>query len=203
MEGHWDEARSLIGEAITTYKDLGLKMQMVHTAEQESAWVDLLGGDPAAAERELRLAYEIFEGAGLENSAASAAGYLGLALCDLGRYEEAGRFAGISEHMTVANDVNTQALWRCVRARALASQGAVEFAEPLAREAARLVGKTDALDNRGDRLMDLADVLYMIGHQDEAATTVAEARRLYEKKGNVVSGAKAAALLADLTTRTL
>jgi tetratricopeptide (TPR) repeat protein len=199
MTGRFEEARSLIGEALAIYEDLGLEMQMAHTAEQESAYVEMLADDPVAAEQELRLAYQTLEGAGRENSAASAAGYLGLALCAQGRYEEAARFAGISEDGSVANDANTQIVWRCVRARVLASQGAFEPAEALGREAARLAEKTDALDDRGDTLMDLADVLRVVGRRDEAATAVAEAQRLYERKGNAVSGAKAAALLAELS----
>lgn len=203
MEGRFEEARRRIGDALAIYEDLGLEMQMAHTAERESAYLEMLGDDPAAAERELRLAYEAFEAVGLENSAASAAGYLGHALCGQGRYEEAARFAGISENTAVANDANTQIVWRCVRARVLARQGAFESAEVLAREAARLAEKTDALDDRGDTLMGLADVLRVVGRRDEAAITVAGALRLYEKKDNVVSGAKAAALLAELaTTRT-
>jgi predicted ATPase/class 3 adenylate cyclase len=200
MEGRFEEARRLIGEAKAIYENLGLEMQIAHTAEQESAYVEMLGDDPAAAERELRLAYEVLERGGMENSAASAAGYLGHALCAQGRYEEAARFAGISENTAVANDANTQILWRRVRARVLAREGVFESAEALAREAARLAEKTDDLDDRGDTLMDLADVLSVVGRLDEAATTVVEALRLYEKKGNVVSGAKAAALLAELTT---
>jgi tetratricopeptide (TPR) repeat protein len=200
MEGRFEEARRLIGKGLAIYEDLGLEIQMAHAAEQESAYVEMLADDAAAAERELRSAYEALEGAGVKNSAASAAGYLGLALCSQGRYEEAARFAEISEHGAVANDANTQIVWRCVRARVLARQGAFESAEALGREAARLAEKTDALDDRGNTLMDLADVLGVVGREDEAATTVAEALRLYERKGNVVSAAKAAALLAELTT---
>ena len=199
MEGRFEEGRRLIGDALAIYENLGLEMQMAHTAEQESAYVEMLGDDPAAAEEELRRAYGTFEEVGLKNSAASAAGYLGLALCAQGRYEEAGRFAGISESAAVANDANTQIVWRCVRARVLARQGAFDSAEAFGREAARLAEKTDALDDSGDTLMDLADVLRVVGREDQAATTVAEALRLYERKGNVVSAAKAAAILAECT----
>ena len=199
MEGRFEEGRRLIGDALAIYENLGLEMQMAHTAEQESAYVEMLGDDPAAAEQELRRAYGTFEEVGLKNSAASAAGYLGLALCAQGRYEEAGRFAGISESAAVANDANTQIVWRCVRARVLARQGAFDSAEAFGREAARLAEKTDALDDCGDTLMDLADVLRVVGREDQAATTVAEALRLYERKGNVVSAAKAAAILAECT----
>jgi predicted ATPase/class 3 adenylate cyclase len=203
MEGRFQEARRLIGKGLAIYEDLGLEIQMAHAAEQESAYVEMLADDAAAAERELKSAYEALDGAGVKNSAASAAGYLGLALCAQGRYEEAARFAEISEHGAVANDLNTQIVWRCVRARVLARQAAFESAESLGREAARLAEKTDALDDRGNTLMDLADVLGVVGRGDEAATTVAEALRLYDRKGNVVSAAKAAALLAELTaTRT-
>ena len=200
MEGHFEEARRLIGEAVAIYEDLGLEMQIAHTAEQDSAYLEMLADDPVAAERELRLAYEALEGGGMENSAASAAGYLGLALCAQGRYEEAERFAGISERGAVANDANTQNVWRRVQARVLARQGAFGSAEAVGREAARLAEETDALDDHGDTLMDLADVLRVVGREGQTATTVAEALRLYERKGNVVSAAKAAALLAELTT---
>jgi predicted ATPase len=200
MEGRFEDARMLVGDALAIYDDLGLEAQIAHTAEQESAYLEMLDDDPTAAERELTQAYEAFERIGLPNSAASAAGYLGLALCAQGRYEEAARFAGISESAAVANDVNTQIVWRRVRARVLARQGALQSAETLGREAARLGEKTDALDDHGDTLVDLADVLRVAGRRDEATTALAKAARLYERKGNLVSAAKVAALLAEFTT---
>ena len=77
-----------------------------------------------------------------------------------------------------------------------ASRGAHEEAERHAREAVALAAATDALDLHGNALVDLADTLALADRTEEAATCVADALRLYERKGNDVSAERARARLA-------
>ena len=54
---------------------------------------------------------------------------------------------------------------------------------------------SDDLSQRGDALVNLAFVLERAGRTDEAADALREALALYQRKGNVVAGAQAHALL--------
>jgi tetratricopeptide (TPR) repeat protein len=119
-------------------------------------------------------------------------------LYDQGRYEEALEVTGVLDEVSRTPDVALRSRLLSVRAKLLAQTGRVHEAEAMAREAVALVEPTDRLPNRGDVLMDLAEVLRLAGRPADAIVPLREARRLYEQKGDVVSAGKACALLADL-----
>jgi hypothetical protein len=89
---------------------------------------------------------------------------------------------------------------RCAGARALALGWMDRLAdgEALVRHAVELARRTDCLLLQGDTLVDLAEILERAGRPEEAVTPLREAIDLYERKGNVVSAAKARALLGQL-----
>ena len=91
-----------------------------------------------------------------------------------------------------------QALWRSVRAKVLAGRVHAAEAEELAREAVRLIRTTDAPVMQADALLDLAEVLHRSARPEEARAVAAEAKGLYELKGNTAAAARAAALLDRL-----
>jgi tetratricopeptide (TPR) repeat protein len=113
------------------------------------------------------------------------------------RYVEAEDYTKISEQAGASDDIATQMFWRQVRAKALARRGEDGAAEDLAREAVALAEPTDALDMRADALVDLAEVLRLVGRKDEPKGVLEDALRLYERKGNVVSAARARDVLAN------
>ena len=71
----------------------------------------------------------------------------------------------------------------------------------LARAAVELAAATDGVIMRLGVLFDLAEVLLCAGLTDEAVTTLAEAARLAERKGNLVLAGRAAAQLEELRSR--
>jgi tetratricopeptide (TPR) repeat protein len=162
----------------------------------------MLAEDPEAAEVELRRACETLEQLGEKGFLSTRAALLAHALCAQGRYEEAGPFIKVAAETGSEDDQLTQALWRSARAKVLARQGDVDEALRLAREAVAIVAQTDWLNPRGDALLDLAEVLDLAERFDEAAPLIAEALRLYEQKGNIVSAGKAHELLAELREQT-
>ena len=93
--------------------------------------------------------------------------------------------------------MRTHGLWAPGRAEALARRGEDGAAEDLAHEAVALVEPTDALDMRADALVDLAEVLHLVGRNDEPKGILENALQLYEQKGNVVSAARARDVLAN------
>jgi tetratricopeptide (TPR) repeat protein len=77
-------------------------------------------------------------------------------------------------------------MWRGVRARVIAHRGSYDEAEALAREAVALVDPTDALTDRGDALLALAEILALRDQPADAAAAAREALDLYTRKGAVV-----------------
>jgi ATP/maltotriose-dependent transcriptional regulator MalT len=126
------------------------------------------------------------------------AGMLGEVLCDLGRFDEAEEVSRTAEELASEDDVESQALWRSVRARVLAQRGDLAEAESLARAAVELAAATDGVIMRLAVLFDLAEVLLYAGLTDEAAVSLAEAAKLAESKGNLVVAGRAAAQLEEL-----
>ena len=94
-----------------------------------------------------------------------------------------------------SSDVWTQALWRQVQALVDAYRGDHAQAERLAREAVAIIEPTDMLNQQGDALCDLAEVLAAAGRTDEAAERAragARALRAQEEPGHGRAGAPAA-----------
>jgi tetratricopeptide (TPR) repeat protein len=189
MEGRFDEARTQLALCRAILEDLGLKVTAA-SASETAAIVELLAGDPGAAERYLRQGYEQLEQMGETSNSADLAAILAQALHAQGELEEALRFSEISERAAAPGDLSPQVQWRAARAKVLAD-------ERLAREAVALAEESDFLVLRADTLVDLAEVLRQAERPADAAAAVQEALRLYEHKGNLVSAERARALLAE------
>ena len=86
-----------------------------------SGRVELLAGDAAAAERELRRGYDYFSRLGERYLLSSVAGLLAEALGAQGRLDEAEALSRETEALAAEDDVEAQTLWRSTRAKVLAS----------------------------------------------------------------------------------
>jgi predicted ATPase/class 3 adenylate cyclase/DNA-binding winged helix-turn-helix (wHTH) protein len=196
MEGGFDRARELLAASDAQFEELGLTL--TSAVSHHEAMVELLAGDPAAAERSLRRAYGALEQMGDRAMLSTTAALLAQALLAEGRDEEAERFAEESEQLAAAGDLITQVLWRGARARALAGRGQAEAATRLARQAVALAGRSDFVNDRGDAQVDLAVVYRHAGHMEHARAALEEALRLYETKGNSVAAGRVRADLVSL-----
>ena len=156
------------------------------------ARVELLGGDLALAEREVRSDYDFLAKMGETYFLSTMAALLSRIVRDQGRDDEALVLSQAAEAATAADDMESQALWRAIRAPIVARTGNAELAEELARTALDLVQKTEALTLQADAWSELAYVLRANGKIDEARQAIAEAITLYRSKGNIVSAARAA-----------
>lgn len=194
MQGNFDQARALAEESRVVYEELGLRYMRAARSLASSS-VELLAGDPAAAVRELRWGYDALEKMGERGTRSTLAAFLAQALVEQGLYSDAIEFSRISEETSAAADVVNQAVWRGARAAALAHAGDSTAAELLAAEAVELAEGTDFLDLQGNTLLGLANVLSVAGQSHQVPPLVERARRAFEKKGNVVSEAKAVAAL--------
>jgi len=195
MQGDFDRARDLYTDARLMLADLGRSVVAASTSQQ-SCGVEMLAGDPAAAERELRRDFAELLEMGEKYFLSTAAGELARAVYAQGRYAEAEELTLMAEELSAEDDLTSQALWRSVRAKALAQKGLGE-AEELAREAVELLRGTDALALQADALEDLAEVLALVG-VDGSRESLREAVGLLEQKGDVVSAERVRASLTAL-----
>ena len=189
MAGEFEEARDLVAAHKEIAEELGLRVTSASAAETYGI-VELLAGDPAAAERELSQGYGILDQIGETQNFPDLAARLADVLYTQGQDERALELSDVSERATAPDDLSAGVQWRSVRAKLLARRGEPK-AEALAREAVALAAETDFLVLRADALMDLAEVLRVAGRGDEAARCVEQALELYEQKGNVVGAERA------------
>jgi class 3 adenylate cyclase/tetratricopeptide (TPR) repeat protein len=202
LDGRIDEGRRLyehgqeVGEMLQ-----GVDWPIAWSRANVGARIELLGGNGAAAERELRTAMEVH--AAMSDTSTLPEFQLGLAqaLWLQGRDAEGTELA-----LQVAQPDDNPwtpvarrlalARWHAVRARALSLTGAVDDAEREARAAIEAVAETDCLWAQADAGFALGDALRAAGRENDAAAAYRDALALYERKGHVTGAEHARAALA-------
>ncbi len=178
MQGEFERARTLYGEAGDVYEEFGLRVPKVGWTEIVAS-VELLAGDPAAAIQALRSGYAVLDAGGFDSPRAHFAAVLAFVLASEGDTTAARDFVRICAGWSGTLDHDTTARLRAAQAL-LASEP--PEAERLAREAVEAAARTDDLNLQAAMRLALARVT---GDVAEAA----EARRLFETKGNVAAAA--------------
>ena len=197
MGGRFALARELLATSRALRADIDPTLNLA--VSHPRAIVEMLAGDPAAAEMYLKADSETLDEMKDEALLSTTDAFRARAILAQGRDKEAEHYTRLSEERAAASDLLTQIIWRSVRARVLANRGNIDQAEPLARQAVSLAEHTDFLNQRADALVDLAHVLRQAGRHEEARSTGAEALDLYEQKENSVAAASARSLLAHLS----
>ena len=197
MRGNFERARLLYRQSRASLEELGLLFHAALTSLASSI-IEMLAGDLAAADSELRTDYRSLEEMGERNYISTTAGLLAQVLYRKGRYDESAEFAGVCEHLASPDDVASQFLWRCVRGKLRARQGAFGEAASLLSVAMTLIETSDQLDWQGHGLLDLAEVRELAGDVADAAALSERAAELFERKGNVVSALTARRLAERL-----
>jgi class 3 adenylate cyclase/tetratricopeptide (TPR) repeat protein len=195
MQGRFGEARARVARARAILTEFGLMYFLAHSRDV-AALVETLAGNPVGAEAELRASYEELREMGEKTFLAENAAQLAQALYTQGRYDEADRSAQASEEASSGRA--QKAYWGPVRAKLLARRADAKAAEALARESVAIWAERDNLLWHGYALMDLAEVLRLVGREQEAMPVVAEAVELFERKGIIPAVEAARALLAKL-----
>ncbi len=190
MRGDFDEARALYARAVSIYDELGLEFLRAVRSHVGSE-VEMLAGDPQAAERELRRGYDTLERMGERGVRSTLSAFLARALAAQGRYDEAEAYVRFSEETAGGDDLVTQVVWRTTQAVVLAHRGSLEEAEELAAEAVRMTEGTDFLDLRAGALVSLAEVLREAGPNADAEAATARAVATFEEKGNLAGARRA------------
>jgi len=183
MQSSYERARELSARGRALLEELGLPVEGAFVDIE--AWrVEMLAGDPIAAERELRRAYDALSSVGEKYVLSTVAGLLAQTLYALERFDEVEPLGRLSEELATGDDVDTQALWRCVRAKVLALGGTFDEAESLVREALEILAPTDAVLLKYGALLDLAEVYRLANRTPDARAALDDALELAELKGS-------------------
>ena len=192
MLGNFDRARELVARAQHVLRER-FRLPRPHLfVGLRTAGVEILAGNPEAAERALRPALDIARRIGDREQAAQIAAELSLLLSAQGASDEAAQAATLATDQAPAESVTAQALAGAARARVDLGRGRHQRAERLARDAVKLV-PDDMLNLRASLLHSLAEILLAAGRHDQAQPVSAEAVELYQRKHNLVAAARSAA----------
>jgi DNA-binding SARP family transcriptional activator/predicted ATPase len=184
MQDDFAAAQAALDTAKSLLVTLGPTMTAALT--QQAALIAMLAGDPATAERYLRLEYDSLYSMGERRFLATTAATLARAIAAQGpsRYDEAIRLIAVSREAAAGEDLTAQAIGRGLYARILAERGRFGEAEELARSAAAVAAQTDLLSERADTLLELSHVLAAAGQATGAHSVATQALELYQRKGN-------------------
>ncbi len=194
----FERGRELVRSARATLEDLGLRAAASTYCDPLLGDIELLAGEPAAAEHVLRELCDELERSGDLSHLASCASDLAEALAIQGRLDEAVQWTHVAERHAAADDLDAQIKWRPIRALCQARRKSFGTAEGLVREAARLSEDTDDLNQRAKAERYLGEVLLLGGSTGEAASAFERAIELYEQKGNLVGAARVRSLQEGL-----
>jgi class 3 adenylate cyclase/tetratricopeptide (TPR) repeat protein len=198
FSGDFERARELWSMWAKRMTELGLEVQSAGSAMFRGE-IELLAGDPVAAERELRDGYDRLGELGETSARATVGPILADALLRLGRHAEAEAVLDETEVFAAPDDVDAQTRIRTIRARLRLQQDDVGAAERLAREAVVLAATTDYIGINAGALVALGAALRALGEEEAAATALREALDLYERKENLVLAEQTRELLAAVS----
>jgi Flp pilus assembly protein TadD len=184
MRGDFDRARGTYAHAEALLRELG--GFVAASGSLESAQIEILAGDLAAAEAALRNDYEALETMGERYLLSSVAGLLARVLYEQGRFDEAHELSRTVENLSSAEDIDAQALWRGVRGKVLARRGESEQATRLIEEMLVLRRQAESPDLEAEALADLAEV-QRLGGDAGWQGTLAAAVAGYQRKGDLAS----------------
>ena len=199
MRGDFDGARADIAEANRLAAEVGNRQIVESSGAHFSAGVELLAGDPHRALDVALPSYEAMAATGDLAFSSTAAGHVAWALLELGRLDDAERYARIALDTAAASDAASQTLGRQIDGQVLAHRGDFEEAERLLREAVAIGKDGEYLNNHAAVVLAYGEVVRLAGRLAEAAEAVSEAADLFGRKGNVVMLDRARRLLAELT----
>ena len=149
MVGDFELARDDYRRGREILDELGLRFD-ASLISIDSGPVELLAGDPVAAEAELRKDYDALDAMGERNYISTIAGLLAEALCRQGRFEEALSHVTFCEAIAAPSDVYSQYLWRGIQGKLSARDGAGDEGVELARSGVDESRHSDDIEGQGN-----------------------------------------------------
>jgi class 3 adenylate cyclase len=194
MTGDFVRARGRLRESEALAERFGSAMWRSAVLEF-GGHIEEMAGDREAAERSFREEYELHRRMGDEGHGSTSAAYLAVALCRLGRFDEAEELATIARATGADDDLATQASARSAQALVRSARREHDDARWLAREAVDLYAAAQSPWFHGDMLIVLSEVSRAAGVREEAVEAARAALAAYERKGHEPGMASAQALI--------
>jgi tetratricopeptide (TPR) repeat protein len=197
--GRFDDARRTITRSIEMYKTLGSFLE-AGASTMNAGSIELLAGDPVAAEDVLRRGLDELAAADERSYRAAVTVYLAEAAHERGRYGEAVEHANAVRELgglTPAEEVWTLA----IVAKAEAHRGAIEHARRLLQQAdawAAADSTSIAPKRQGELLLSRGEVGQLAGDRSGAAAAYRSAHALYADRHAWPLAARAQRLLAEV-----
>jgi class 3 adenylate cyclase/tetratricopeptide (TPR) repeat protein len=180
--GDVEEGRRLVRQSVAMLEDMGLRL-WVAGVTQGVARIERYAGDLEAAARILREGADQLEDLGERAMRSTNAAELATLLAQLGRFDEAERWARDARETGDELDNATQVSWRGAMAMVAAQRGDSGEAERLIGEAIALMEDSDFIEYQAEILVNAADVYRAIGRSADAEGALARAEELYAAKG--------------------
>ena len=197
MLGRIDEARVIMADLRTALADRGAEFELAIFTGDQSAEIELLAGDSAAAAAFLSRASRQLESLGDHYHRPLMVARLAQVHCILGQLDDADELVECTTRLGADDDVGVACRSRQAKAIVLAHRGRHCEAEELARAAVAIAETTDVLTDQGDAYADLAGVLALGGKAREATAVLHEALDRYDRKGNLVMSQRIRQRLTD------
>jgi predicted ATPase/DNA-binding SARP family transcriptional activator len=196
--GRFADARAADTRAEAIFTRSGAKLQWAICAVG-SGRMEMIAGNYAAAEQDLREGYEALRALGERGRCASAVTWLAEAAYAQGRLGQAQRLTEEAEALAGAtDDYDAQGRWRATRAKLLARRGQHPAAARLAGEAVACVPAPGGAPELAEFLEAQAEVLQLAGALDQAEASLRRALRFYQDRRMVPLAERARAALASL-----
>ncbi len=192
-----EEARANVTLSRAIYEELGMVLETA-TVSQALGVVEMLAGDPARAEADLRDDRRVLEERRGGGYLASTDLVLAVVLDALGRFDEAMDIVVRMDPLIPADDLVGRTQLASLKVHALMRERRYEEAEEEARGAVTAGRGSDRYDILPRALVDLADVASSMGRSQQAVDLLEQARTLHVAKENAASLADVDRRLAGL-----
>lgn len=196
--GRFADARRASARSRQTLTEMGAKIQWAARWAEVAGQIELIAGDPAAAEHHIRDAYQTLRAMGERIYRANTACLLAEAVYAQGRFGEAEQLTEEARALTRPDVFETQARWRAAKAKLLARRGEFAAARRLADEAEALISPTSYAALLAEMLVAKAEVNRLAGATDQAAACLRTALGIYQDRRAVPLAGRTRAALASL-----
>jgi predicted ATPase/DNA-binding SARP family transcriptional activator len=196
LPGRFADARAAVARAQSLYR--GLETRLTPSCAVGAGEIEMIAGNPAAAEPEFRRGCEGLRALGNRGILCSALSLLAEAVYAQGRLDEAQELTRQAEAISSRPDRDVQTRWRAVRAKVLARRGQFPAARQLADQSLAIAGSSSSTTLQAYALEAQAEVSRLVGAPEEAAGHLRAALRLYEERRASALADRTRAALASL-----
>jgi len=196
--GRFADARAASARSLQMLTEMGMKIQWAVCAALVAGQIELIAGDPAAAEHHIRDGYDALRLIGERTYRSSITGLLAQAVYVQERFGDAGRLTNEARALSTPDDTDAGVRWRVVEAKLLARRGQFAAAQQLADQAEAMVSQTSDAVLYAEVLVARAEVNRLAGTPAEAEANLRQALGIYQDRRAAPLAERTRAALASL-----